>query len=330
MVLFGMLASAGIVTGSGPKDPNLRREWLTTHQPYSIRLGETWYSFNRMDAPIGMIVGMAADVAASFGEIDSDEREDVASVLALALGRNLTSKTYLKGVAEALNAIADPERYGARPARNYAAAAVPFSSLVATVERTADPTLREARTLLDHVMSRIPGLSETLPPRRNLFGEPIVLEGGLGWDLVSPIYTKSAKDDRVSEEIVRLKLSVDMPPKQLERIELNATEHDRLVELAGREVQLGGLALKERLEAVMSSRTYQRMNDQGRALLVRKWIQDYRDVAEQRLLREFPDLDAAVRAARRERHRLIDRPQQAQAPTAPRQLLESLGLTLTP
>ena len=161
MATVGTMAAVGMVTGGGPKDPHIRREWLKTHQPYSWSIGGKWVAYNRVDAPVGMIMGMAADAADAMVNMPQGERDDVAQVLAIAIGRNLTSKTYLKGISETLNAVSDPERYGKNPLRNLGASMIPFSSLVATVERVTDPTLRETQTFLDHVYSRIPGLSST-------------------------------------------------------------------------------------------------------------------------------------------------------------------------
>ena len=336
MAVTATLAASGYITGRGPADANVRREWLETHQPYSGRGGDaedgtrTWYAFNRLDAPVGMIMGLAADAADALGNLPPGERDDLAMVLAYAVGRNLTSKTYLKSVSEALNALADPERFGTNPARNLVAGMVPFSSLLASIERTDDPTLREARTLLDHVLARIPGLSETLPPRRNLYGEPIALTGGLGPDIASPIYTKSATPNPVSDEMVRLRLSVDMPPKAIERIALTAEEHDRFIVLAGREVELGGLGLKARLQQVIHSATYRRLGDDDQAMLLRNWIHEYRQVAQAQLGQEFPELGEAVRRAQRERSRRqrTDEAPERAGPSGMEALMRTLSGTL--
>ncbi len=309
LATFGVLAAQGLVTGAGPKEPNVKREWLETHQPYSLKLGDKWFSFNWAE-PIGMVMGLGADFSSAAGHMDSLDAEDLAAALAGAVAKNITSRTWIRGAAESLHAISDPDRYAKTPLKSLAGTAIPFSGLVGAVERTVDPTLREARTLLDQVISRIPGLSSTLPPRRNLWGEPIVLEGGLGPDLVSPIYTKSAKADRVSEEIVRNEISLSMPPRSIARIELTPAEHDRFVLLAGKEVQLGGLGLKDRLEKFMGSSLYQRLTDgpdEGKARFVKSWVQTYRQEAQRRLLQEFPELAAAVREAERQHRNPLTR-----------------------
>lgn len=42
-----------------------------------------------------------------------------------------------------------------------------------------DPHLRDARTVVDQVMATIPGLSSTLPPKRDIWGDPLTVNKGL-------------------------------------------------------------------------------------------------------------------------------------------------------
>ena len=52
----------GNVSGNGDPDPNKRRSQLASGwQPYSIKIGDTWYSYQRLQ-PVGTLIGMAADM----------------------------------------------------------------------------------------------------------------------------------------------------------------------------------------------------------------------------------------------------------------------------
>src|SRR5262249_45093127 len=49
------------MTGYGPTDAKERAQWLATgHQPYSIRVGDEWLSFNRFGS-IGTMLGLHAN-----------------------------------------------------------------------------------------------------------------------------------------------------------------------------------------------------------------------------------------------------------------------------
>ena len=55
----------------------------------------------------------------------------------------------------------------------------------------ADPVVRNARTALDQIKANVPGWSKSLPPRRNVFGQVRLLDGKLGPDMISPVYSSA-------------------------------------------------------------------------------------------------------------------------------------------
>jgi hypothetical protein len=116
------------------------------------------------------------------------------------VAQNVTSKTYLSGLAEFFDVMssvsADPENNNTRAQawiERLAGTVVP--SGVAQLERTLDPGLSATNGIIEKIKSRLPGYSDDLPPRRNIFGEPIILSGGLGPDIMSPIYKSTDKKD---------------------------------------------------------------------------------------------------------------------------------------
>ena len=49
------------VTGFGPTDETDRAIWLRTHEPYSVRMGGWWVSYNKF-GPIGDLFGLVANL----------------------------------------------------------------------------------------------------------------------------------------------------------------------------------------------------------------------------------------------------------------------------
>jgi hypothetical protein len=298
MAVGADLTMGGQITGGGPSDPNLRAALRNTGwQPYSIKIGDTYYAYNRLD-PLGMTIGLAADTAEILGQTPEAERDSVAAAMVMAVAKNVVSKTYLSGIADLMEVFSDPDRYGPMYLQRYAGTLIPTG--VAQVERAVDPTLRDARSMLDQIRSRTPGYSDSLPPRRNLWGEPIVLSGGLGPDIVSPIYTSTEKSSPVDEEIVRNQVSVAMPARVISGVELSPAEYSRYVELAG-------VPAKAKLEALVSgkdpmSAAYSRASegpDGGKALTIRSIVNAYREQAKAQMQIEFPELRDAIEAERR-------------------------------
>ena len=207
MAAIATMASQGKITGSGPTDPVARaRQRETGWQPYSFAIeqedGRTRYlAYNRIE-PMGILFGLAADSVDMWGEMVDGEKEEVAAMLGASVSQNLLDKTFFKGISDAVEAVSDPDRFFDSYLRNQAGTLVP--TFFAQTAQNIDPMLRETRTLVDKVKSRVPGFSETVPARRNLWGEPIILTGGLGPDFISPIYSSYSKEDPVSDELVRL------------------------------------------------------------------------------------------------------------------------------
>lgn len=342
MASTAVLAASGYISGRGPRDPNLRREWLETNQPYSIKIGGTWRSYNRLD-PIGAMLGMAADFADMVGDLDEVDASQLSAAMALSVSNNMLSKTYLTGLADTLEALQSPTEDAARAMRRLVGTLVP--SGVAAVARYTDPTMREVESIQDAIIARVPGWSRTLPAKLNLWGEPVKYSGAVATDIGSPIYTKTPDLKPVSEEMVKQGVSVGMPgrwvfgkpmaqdplnePSVKDGVPLEPDEYARYVKLAaghglGSRVPL----LKDRLTALIGSDTYQRQSegpDGGKALLIRDTIYAYRNAAQAKLIAESPELRAQLLAKTRQRGAAL-RPQGSLIPS-PRQMPTGGGVS---
>lgn len=286
------MAAEGSITGGGPSDPRLRAALRETGwQPYSVKIGDRYYAYNRLE-PLGMIFGLSADYAEIAGELDHAEAREVAAMITGSISKNLTSKTWLRGVSELLEAVNDPDRYGDRYVQNFAGTLIP--TVVAHTARVNDPVLRQTETVLDKLKSRVPGYSKSLPPRLNMWGEPIQLGGGVGPDMVSPIYTSDEFPDKLAQEVVRLELKIGMPSKLVQDIELTPEEYARYVQLAGKPA-------KEVLMKAVTAPFYDTLPDAAKRALIVRTIMKTRAEARQQLLATIPRervLQAKLKAAR--------------------------------
>jgi hypothetical protein len=311
-----MLAASGVLTGRGPKDPDLRREWLETHQPYSVRLGNQWVSLSRL-SEIGGLLMLAADFTSIVGELDEIDVLQLGSAIGLAASQVMLNKTALTGVSDLLEAVDDPFTKGARFTQRLVGTVVPAG--VAQLARTLDPTVKEVRSYTDAIMNRVPGYGGRA--RLNLWGEQIVLEGGLGPDLISPLYTKTIRPHIPSDEMVRLGLQIGMPSEWVfggrqpadplreaspqDGVPLTEDEYAHYVRLAaGHGLSPTLPTLRDKLEAVIASDDYQRQSDGptgGKAEILRFWIHAYRASARETLLAESPALQQALQERLQER-----------------------------
>jgi len=273
------LAGEGLITGGGPSDPAAKALLRSTGwQPYSVKFGDKWVSYSRIE-PLGVLMGISADFSDIAGAVSQNERDDLGAMLVSALAQNVTSKTWLSGLSDLVETLNDPDRYGKRWLNKYAGTLIPTG--VAQVARTQDPMLREVQTALDAIKARVPGYSETLPARLNVWGEPIVLQGGLGPDMISPFYTSKEVKDPVSSELLRLGINPGRPSQTVQGVKLEPAQYHRYQELSGK-------LAKQTLDSLINSGQWEPLPDAAKERIVRKTFAETREQARQQLLMENP------------------------------------------
>lgn len=189
----------GQITGAGPNDPDLRRAMIRSGwQPYSVRFGDQYYSYQGSE-PFSSIIGMAADFAevGISGALDGDAMEEIGNGLIAAAANQVTDKTFMSGFADFVATLNDPSRYGGSLTDRLARSVVP--RIFAQIERQTDPTVSAARGKLDQIRSQIPALSGELEAKRNFWGMKVFSSGAAGPDLISPIYSSTYGPNKLSE-----------------------------------------------------------------------------------------------------------------------------------
>jgi endonuclease YncB( thermonuclease family) len=296
-----MAAMGGHISGAGPSDPKeLAALKNSGWAPYSVRVGDEWVSYRRFD-PVASLVSIPADFAEVAEWSTGEEADEIAMNIITAFTRNAQSKTWLKGPADFVQALSDPERHMANYVSNtLATIAVPVG--VSQAANALDPEMRNAQTLLDKIRARIPGLSRDVDARLNVWGEPIKRSEGLGPDGLTPIYTSRASDSALMKEVARLRLGLSLPQRSLrvggEMVELTPEQHSYYTQMSGK-------AAKAYLEDAITGRRYKRMTDLDRADFIKGKLLEFRATARRQLRQMYPEL-ATVRGAQRVRGRVKD------------------------
>lgn len=234
-----MYALEGNISGAGDPDPGKRRAQAAAGwQPYSVKVGDTWYSYQRIQ-PIGTLMGMAADVAEVWDHLTPEESDKVPKMIAVAFANAVTNQTALQGITSIVQVLADPQRYGPKFIQQYAASLVP--NIVGQPTAMLDPVVREVNGMVDAIKARIPGMRGELLAKRDVFGEPIETKERLG--AVSPVAESKASEDKVRTEMARLGLSAAEAPKKvhigkgsgkLGDVKLEPEQRDRFAETSGK------------------------------------------------------------------------------------------------
>lgn len=273
------LAAKGLITGSPPKDDNKRGlQMADGWQPYSVKIGDKYYSYKRLD-PFALTIGAAADLATLSDGMTDKQLDNQAGLVTASILGNLSNKTWLSGISDVLSAADDPERFGSAFIKRLAGSvAVPTG--VAQIARTMDPTARETPDIASTIQSRLPGLSDNLLPKRDVWGRPIVNEGGLGPNIVSPIWTSADKKDPITREALRVDATISKPQKG----DLTAEQYDRLQEVAGSVV-------RKWLGQLIESPEYQALDTESQADEIGDVMKRARKAAKAAVLTGQPILD---------------------------------------
>jgi len=219
-LLFYQWAKEGKITGSGPADDNARALMQADGwQPYSIKVGDRWVSYARMD-PLSTTMGVAADLATKGDEMTDSQREHAGALVTAAVIKNLSNKTWLSGVADLVDAIDDPARKAGSYARNEAAS-VAVPAILAQIARASDPNVRDSSTIGNAIKSRVPVLSQQVPAQLDAWGEP-KQRGSLplGLSAVAPFNVSTAKNDPVTAQLLAAGAHINLPSPSIAGVAL--------------------------------------------------------------------------------------------------------------
>jgi hypothetical protein len=273
----------------------------TGWQPYSIKIGDTWYAYNRVE-PVATMVGLMADLALNAqynpDSLDADDQSSVAmSGMLVAMANNLTNKTYLQGVERFMQALTDPSKHGQRFVSAAMTAYIP--NLIGTVNAAyVDPTLRDTDTdivgmMVDSMYNRVPGLSDNLLPKRDIFGRERKRKEMAGPDLLIPIMKSDIISDVAYNEMVALRVNFGAPSRYRESVDLSEIRlengrnaYDYYQELVGT-LKLNGKTIEQSINELVNSGQYQRaaattdsdLVESPRALMLKGLLYRYRAAA---------------------------------------------------
>ena len=272
----------GTISGGGPSDFNAQRiKRMTGWQPYSIKVGDTWYSYARFE-PLGTLIGVTADTAEIMDAWGGGaEIGKLAPMVMLAFAKNGTNKTFLRGMSEAFDAINNPERDGARFIETMAGAGIPTG--MAHLARANDPVVRDVRGILDRLKSRTPGLTKDVEPLLNLWGEEVWREGGAINNLLNPVYISTDKKDDVADEMVRLKMSPSMPKRDINGIPLTPVQYNDYV-------RFSGSTSRQLLGQIISGEEWKSIPDGVKVDIITDTLSRLRAVGRGRTMQKYPEL----------------------------------------
>ena len=298
----------GAITGGGPSDERQKKLLQAAGwQPYSIKIGDEYFSYQRLD-PIATPLGIIADIVETgvleTKDFDETDLEHATQSFLLAMTRNVTNKSYLAGIQTFTDALSDPDRFVPRFGRNFVSSFVP--NLISQMADSDTQAMKEARSVMDAVKKKL-GDRNGLDSKRNVLGEEIMMEAMFDSPLqfFNPIAFSTKKDDLVLQEMASLNHAFRLPPPnlggQIDMLSYKSASgqsaYDRWQELL-KSTKIGGQSLRQTLTRLIKSRDYKQLSPESepglespRITQITNILTKYRKEARKRLMREFPELD---------------------------------------
>ena len=187
-----------------------------------------YISYKRLDPWSGTFM-LLADFMDIEGQIGSQQTNDIATAITVSIARNLTDRTYIRGLTEVAEAIHNPYALQTLLSRRIANIINPVAGFGRSVQRATDKTKLDTtyypadevntgiRQVLNELARTIPFYNANLEPDRNwLTGSVVEYPSGFGpntFDILNPFTATNTKDNYVLSVINDLNISLQSPKK---------------------------------------------------------------------------------------------------------------------
>jgi hypothetical protein len=273
------LAEAGVITGARMGSRNTMS--LDGIPPHSAQIGDRWYSFANLE-PVGTWLTIGAEMHEAMQRYAGDD--SVADQLGAlsragvqALGHIAMEKSFMASLDQFLTMVSekDPNRQdiaAQRLIQGNLLKAVPFGGLLKGATEAVDPVERATggdgiKSFWQAVKAELPGLSQELPPRRDILGRPVERAGGTtAW--WNPFGGDKASTDPLDLELAKVAIGIHMPSRTIKGtgmdnappITLDAKQYDEVITLAT-QTKFGGKTLQQNLRDVVNSDQWKQLSN---------------------------------------------------------------------
>ena len=260
------------MTGGEPTDPKERIAWQQAGKlPYSVLppFSHTWIPYGRFGV-LSKPVGLAADLYQIADQADHMTLLNGAFMVAQAFSRLVLDESAMRGVRDLLDAFQDQHKL-ANWATNFSTSFIPYVSAVRQAARWTDGTVRSPQTAAQSFESVIPGLSQNVPPRLDVFGQP---------ESYHQLYSPENQDPTVKYLNALQDRGVGvwpaMPERKLRGVKLTDDQYQYMV-------QKGGVALKSMLDRLVRVPGFSALEDGVQAEKIQQVTRQARAIGEQAL-----------------------------------------------
>ena len=222
-----MLGQAGLITGSGPRDPDKRKIWEEAgNQRHSIKIGDTWVS-TRFLGPLGILLSAYADlgmVSSTTGAYDN--YQELMGQLIYSTAGSLLDQSWAKGLFDTFTVVNEfamgRRKMDMDVAKDFTATVTramwPYQAAFRALNNTLVPAVKEYDDSLEKFWAEtVPGMKLFLGHERVSLrsGEPVYTQGYSALNQLVPFGLKEVQEDPLLHKLVDL--GIDFPMEMYDK-----------------------------------------------------------------------------------------------------------------
>lgn len=257
------LSSKGLLTGQA-KDLKEAKQWeLQGKKANSVKVGNQWYSLQSI-GPQTLILLAGAKAKKELGAGGGGLAAYGASV-----GKDFLGQSFLAGVQGPLNAVTDPARYGQSYLKSQTASIVP--NIVKDSAKAFDKNQRETNSVGDALKASIPGLRNTLLPKRDVLGNVLPNDVAGASAFIDLFNSSTERNTPVINELSRLNdAGFNATPTTISKnISVGKGKNKQNIKLTPSEINTlsGNISseLQDKLDKMISTNKYKNSTDEEKS-----------------------------------------------------------------
>ena len=276
----------GEVTGSAPDNESEREAFYRQgKKAWSIRIGDSWVQYRRIE-PFNTVLAMSSIAYENLLNAEDDKTTtEIFGNMVESILENLIDSSYMQGVQNIF------DRHGRRKGmvERQVASFVPYSSFWRSINRSyevlteGEAKYRESRDLTGAFAQVIPGLSKNKPAKLTVWGEEVILEGGVLRQWLPYKWSKET-DDPLEKELEKLGIYPGFPGKY---VTINKKEVEFPDDFYRDYLMTFGKAAKEKMTKKIESESYQKRKPESKIKILEKLMGKIRSSQLRKAKREY-------------------------------------------
>jgi hypothetical protein len=223
-------AANGMITGYGPPDPEQHRAWTEEgNVPYSIQVGNLRIPYKGF-GPISGLLSFAADgyEAQRSDYMRPNEPHPWAKLAqhyTEAVARAALDEGFFRELHDLSRVVNEPGQFAMQWLYNYLPSWLPYSTALSQTNRNLfDPYTKDVENIFDAFRAKVPGASQFVPNRYDIFGQPR-LARGMTFDRYA--------NDPTMQYLRRMNIGIGALDKKINGVELTPEQRGDYAKNAG-------------------------------------------------------------------------------------------------